>query len=311
MNYNLAKLQEQFQTVKNDFFDCKSKLLEAARILGVSPDNSEKIVSLTELESLLSTVKKAEEERSRATEVRQQALTVLDRVLTVFHRDNSHFKPLLECKEKAKKMRGQISQSVEVKAEPESEALAKGNHAFSQVLMLIEGAEELDDDRLTELQDAVAQHFKRSLATAALRGKLTFGTTPAPAVPTTAPVIENGAAKSEVEDIAPPPVVPPVAPPVSAESIEETEDESPPWELPAQEEEAAEPPVLEPPVLEPPVAPPPVAPPVIKHSHERKQEVAEVPVLEPPVVEPPVVSQTRENGVVSEHELVGLNGNNR
>ena len=309
MNYNLAKLQEQFQTVKNDFFDCKSKLLEAAQTLGVSPDNSDKIASLTELESLISTVKNAEEERNRATKVRQQALTVLDRVLTVFHKDNSNFKPLLECQEKAEKFRRQISESMEAKVDGETQALVEGNHGFSQVLRLIEGAEELDDDRLTELQDAVAQHFKRSLATAALRGKLAFGTTPTPEVPPTAPVIENVPVKSEAENIAPPPVVPPVAPPIPPETIEETEDESPPWELP--EEEAAEPPVLEPPVVEPPMVPPPVAPPTLKNSQEQPAGQPEPPVLEPPVVEPPVVSQNRENGIMWEQELVGLNGNKR
>jgi hypothetical protein len=305
MDYNLARLQEQFQTVKNDFFDCKNKLVKAAQTLGVAPENPDKVVSLTELELLLSTVKKAEEERNRAIQVRQRALIILDRVLSVFHRDNSNFKPLLECKEKAGKLRRQISESVEVKADPESEALVEGNHAFSQVLKLIEGVGELDDDRLTELQDAVAQHFKRSLATAALRGKLAFGTT-------AAPVVKNVSAKLEVEDtekaIAPPPVVPPVAPPIPPETMEETEDESPPWELP--EEEAGEPPMLEPPVVEPPMVPPPVAPPTLKNSQGQSEEEApEAPVVAPPVVEPPVVSQTRENGVVSKQELVGLNGN--
>ncbi len=304
MNYNLAKLQEQFQTVKNDFFECKNKLVEAAQTLGLSPENSKEIVSLTELESLLSNVKKAEEERNRATQVRQRALAVLDRVLSVFHRDNSNFKPLLECKEKACKLRQQIYESMKVKADPESEALVEGNHGFSQVLSLIEGAEELDDDRLTELQDAVALSFKRSLATAALRGKLAFGTTPAPEVSTAAPVIENVnvSAKSEVEDIAPPPVAPPVAPPMLPEPIEETEEESPPRESP--EEEVAEAPMVEPSVVEPPMVPPPVAPPA-------SELLPEVPMVEPPVVEPPVVSQTRENGVMPEQELVGLNGNKR
>lgn len=172
---NLAELHEQFSALKHNFFEFRNKLFEVVESLAVSPQQPEdEIASIHELESLLEIVDKAEEERSRVTEVRQQALKVLERVLAIFHSDNSDFQPLVECHETARELRQQVSESVGVEVDSEIQALAQGSHQFSQLLGLISERDSQDYQRLAELQAAVSQLFGMPLAMAALTGNLLF-----------------------------------------------------------------------------------------------------------------------------------------
>ena len=158
---------------RNQFNALRAKVLELAESLAVSPTQKEgEIDSLRGLKSLLEDAVQAEEQKEAIAQVRQQALMVLERILAIAHRNNSDFQPLLECQEKARELQRAISESQGSDMHSDTQALAESNHPFAQLLALVEQGDELDDDRSADLQDSVAESFGRTLATAAVRGKL-------------------------------------------------------------------------------------------------------------------------------------------
>jgi RNA polymerase primary sigma factor len=168
-----AELILELSNSRNQFNALRARVFELAEFLVLSPTQKEpEIDSLTGLKSLLQDAVQAEEQKEAITQVRQQALRVLERVLGIAHRDNSNFQPLLECQEKARELQRAISESQEPDSHSDTQALAEGNHSFAQLLTLIEQGDELDDDRSADLHDSVAESFGRTLATAAVRGRL-------------------------------------------------------------------------------------------------------------------------------------------
>lgn len=101
-----------------------------------------------------------------------RALTVLDRLLSLVHRDQPDFAPLSECQAKSRALREAIHNHAGSEFHPEVTALAQGRHPLAELLTLVEGYDELDDDLWLLLKHAVAENFGKSLAMSAARGKL-------------------------------------------------------------------------------------------------------------------------------------------
>ena len=119
--------------------------------------------------------KKLHEEKSRL-----RALTILDRILSLIHRTRPEFFPLHEIQIQAKTLqetlRGYKGQDIH----PDVSLLAHGRHPMAEFLTLVEGHEDLEDDLWLLLTHAVEEHFGKSLAMSAARGKLCPATTRLP-----------------------------------------------------------------------------------------------------------------------------------
>ncbi|TAG21169.1 MAG: sigma-70 family RNA polymerase sigma factor, partial [Oscillatoriales cyanobacterium] len=167
------KLIQELDESHKKFIQLRDKVLEVAEYLAVSTTlKVEEICSLTDIRSVLERVDLAEKQKSAIALVRDSALRVLERILAIAHRVESNFQSLLECQEKARELQRAISESHKSDLHPDTQILADGNHPFCKLLTLISEWEEADDEHLASLQDAVAESFGRTLAMAAVRGKL-------------------------------------------------------------------------------------------------------------------------------------------
>ena len=133
--------------------------------------NFDTICSLTDIKNLLKTVADLEKEKLKIYQLHSSALMILRRVLAISHQIENNFQPLKDCQIKAQELYSVISESQSFE-NPNIQSLVDGNHPFSKLLTLISDCEDDDDDRLGELQATVAETFGRTLATAAVRGKL-------------------------------------------------------------------------------------------------------------------------------------------
>jgi RNA polymerase sigma factor (sigma-70 family) len=167
------KLIQELDESRENFIQLRDKVLELAEYLAVSPTlTTEEIGSLADIKSVLERVDFAEKQKSAIALVRDSALRVLERILAIAHRVESNFQSLLECQDKARELQRAISESQESDLHPDTKLLADGNHPFSKLLTLIAELEQADEERLDSLHDAVSESFGRTLAMAAVRGKL-------------------------------------------------------------------------------------------------------------------------------------------
>lgn len=167
------KLIQELDDSHKKFIQLRDKVLELAEYLAVSPTlTTEEIGSLADIKSVLERVDLAEKQKSAIALVRDSALRVLERILAIAHRVESNFQSLLECQETARELQRAISASHESDLHPDTQLLADGNHRFCKLLTLIAELEESDEERLDSLHDAVSESFGRTLAMAAVRGKL-------------------------------------------------------------------------------------------------------------------------------------------
>jgi len=181
-------LFEELTAAQGEFVDLRSTVLDAAASLSVALPSMTEMNSLKALEPVVRGVAEAiaEEERRAATaEARKRALAVLDRVLAISHADDPGFAALVQCQAKAKALRNAVMdpKAFETGAAPALETTP----AFAALLTLIEGREQLDDERFATLEDSVTQSFGRQLAVAATRGKLSIAGAAAPAAPRPSP----------------------------------------------------------------------------------------------------------------------------
>jgi hypothetical protein len=168
-----ASLLAELAASRRDFTDLCASVLALAESLAVAPlPVPAELASLMDLRPLLQRVVEAEQKRAAVESLRQHALLTLDRVLAITRRDGSDFPPLWECQGRARELHSAISEVSWPQVHPAAEALAAGEHPFAQLLMLVEGQEELDDDHWALLQDVVEQTFGKPLSIAALRGRL-------------------------------------------------------------------------------------------------------------------------------------------
>ena len=160
------------------FKELRDKALEIVDVLaGSSPTAPTAAGSVKELEALLQFATEAQRKKVQEEKARLRALTILDRILSLIHRDRPEFPPLYEAQVKAKA----IQESLRTQEGPDVHStinlLAQGRHPFAELLTLIEGHHDLEDDLWLLLTHAVEEHFGKSLAMSAARGKLCTATT--------------------------------------------------------------------------------------------------------------------------------------
>lgn len=181
-------LFKELAAAQGEFVDFRSTVLDAAASLSVALPSMAEVNSLKALEPVVRAVAEAiasEERRAATAEARKRALAVLDRVLAISHADDPGFPTLVQCQAKAKELRQAVMdpKAFETGAAPAHETTP----AFAALLTLIEGREQLEDERFAALEDSVSQSFGRQLAVAATRGKLSIAGAAAPAAPRPSP----------------------------------------------------------------------------------------------------------------------------
>ena len=262
-------LSEELAAARGEFVNLRSSVLDAARALAIAAPAQAELVSLSALEGVITAMAEAvtsEAKRTTAAEARRRVLAVLDRIMTINHVDDPNFAALLDCQAKAREIRAAVLDPTGPTAESAA-AIMESTPAFSALLTLIEGREQLDDEKFAVLEDSVVKLFGRTLAVAATRGKLVAGG----AVATRAP-----------ERPAPPPRVleEPVRPIVPA-PLRVT---APPLPSPVAPAAPPPPPPVAPAAPPPPPPAPPVAPPPA--TAPGRQEMVAAP--SPPQAEEPV-----------------------
>lgn len=166
-------LIEEIAASRRNFTDLRARAIELVGLLSESPKAApEEIGSMKELEALLQLAAEAQRKRAQQEKARTRALTVLDRLLSLVHRDHPDFAPLSECQAKSRELREAIHDHTGAELHPDVTALAQGRHPLAELLTLVEGYDDLDDDLWLLLKHAVAENFGKSLAMSAARGKL-------------------------------------------------------------------------------------------------------------------------------------------
>lgn len=159
----LTAAAQEFHALRDDVLD------SAASLEVVLPKPADALVSLRDLVPVVEAVATAladVEKRRRSEAARAAALTVIDRVQAIAHRDDAGFAPLAECLAKARTLRDEIAG----RGDSDVAGWAERLRPFADLLEMLEGG--VDDERFTQLADAVAAAFGRPLATAATRGRL-------------------------------------------------------------------------------------------------------------------------------------------
>jgi len=101
----------------------------------------------------------------------QQALQVLESAARLKHREQAAFAPLNRVLELCQSLREQLT-TTPVAVETADELIA-GRHAVAALVRLVREPDSLSDERWQSLQELVANHFGRELATAVARGRVT------------------------------------------------------------------------------------------------------------------------------------------
>ncbi len=166
-------LIDEIATSRRSFTELRDKALVLAGLLAGSPAKTpNEIGSMKDLEALLQLVAETQRKKSQEEKSRLRALTILDRILSLVHRDQPQFSPLEEVQTKAKALLDILRSHDAPESHPDVHPLAQGRHPLSELLTLVEGYEDLDDDLWLLLKHAVAENFGKSLAMSAARGKL-------------------------------------------------------------------------------------------------------------------------------------------
>lgn len=166
-------LIEEIAASRRNFTELRARAIELAGLMADTPNTApEEIGSMKELEALLQVAAETQRKRAQLEKARMRALTVLDRLLSLMHRDHPDFAPLSECQTKARTLREAIHDYTGHESHPDVTALAQGRHPLAELLTLVEGYDDLDDDLWLLLKHAVAENFGKSLAMSAARGKL-------------------------------------------------------------------------------------------------------------------------------------------
>jgi hypothetical protein len=263
-------LLEELAVARGEFVDLRSSVLDAARALAIAVPPHAEVGSLKALEPVIRAMAETianEAMRTTAAEARRRVLAVLDRVMTINHVDDPNFAALLDCQAKAREIRAAVLDPTGPTAESAA-AIMECTPAFSALLTLIEGRDQLDDEKFAVLEESVVRLFGRALAVAVTRGKLVAGAGVAPRAPER-PAPPPRVLEEPVRPVvtAPPePAAPPAPSPVRSAEPHPVALTASPFVAPAAPPLA--PPAAPPPV--PPTAPPPAPAPV-------RQEAAAAP----------------------------------
>src|SRR5262249_2273700 len=145
----------------------RAEVRELAESLGVPGPPPEQVAGLRELGSLLDAVVRAEAGRSRS-----QALDILEQVLGLCPHDEGDQPALHECQAKARELHRIIAASPAHHLPPVVELLARGEHPFACLLMLLNHDESLNDAERAALQRSVAWAFGRPLILSVAQARL-------------------------------------------------------------------------------------------------------------------------------------------
>ncbi|MGQ0666660.1 MAG: hypothetical protein ACT4O4_06465 [Nitrospiraceae bacterium] len=166
-------LIDEIVSSRRSFAELRDRAIELVSLLAESPSRTpEEIGSIKDLEALLQLVTEAQRKKAQEEKARLRALTILDRILSLIHREQQDFPPLDDTQTKARALRETLRTYNGPEAHPEVNPLAQGRHPLAELLALVEGYEDLDDDLWLLLKHAVAENFGKSLAISAARGKL-------------------------------------------------------------------------------------------------------------------------------------------
>ncbi|MGH7393068.1 MAG: hypothetical protein ACREM3_26975, partial [Candidatus Rokuibacteriota bacterium] len=198
------------------FGDFRGRLLQRAAALGIDTGAFDGIATLVDAEPLIAAVQEAESRSLEAAPAAavggdrhaleaavQRALSVLTRVLLIGHRDDAVFQPLLECQGKASDLRLTLSRALAAESESSAQRVDEAIQPFSDLLALVVGRENLDDEKFSRIEDGVTRAFGRPLALAGTRGRLFVQGLEAPARP--APPAGPPASATTVAPAAPAP----------------------------------------------------------------------------------------------------------
>lgn len=166
-------LIEEIAMSRRSFTELRDRAIELVGLLAASsPKLAHEIGSMKDLEALLELVVEAQRKKAQEEKARIRALTVLDRILSLVHRDLPDFSPLKEAQAQARTLRDALRSHRGPDPHPDILPLAQGRHPLAELLTLVEGHDDLDDDLWLLLKHAVADNFGKSLAMSAARGKL-------------------------------------------------------------------------------------------------------------------------------------------
>ena len=166
-------LLDELTAARDAFAALRSAMLQQAGALSLVFDADE-LGTLRDLEPVLAAITSAEEHRGRLAawdEAREEAFGVLDRVIGLIYREGKSLPALGEAQGRARELRAALG-SAPAELEHETKVLSGKTRPFAELLALVEGWNTLDDDRCAFLQDAITEFFGRSLALAALRGRI-------------------------------------------------------------------------------------------------------------------------------------------
>ena len=168
----LANSAEQFEEVKRE-------VLELSESLTGLPQTSE-LGSIRDLRSFLESLSDVIEKQTAHRNIQQAACDVLEKVLSITHVDGVEFAPLLQCQEEARELRSSIAETAWPNIHPDADALAQGQHIFSEFVKLVSFHDRLEDEEWGRLQDLVNHSLGKPLGFAASRGKLIISTSAPP-----------------------------------------------------------------------------------------------------------------------------------
>lgn len=178
------ELRVQLEGLGAAFSDFRVRLVQRAAGLGVDAGAPEAIATLVDAEPILAAIQEAEakspettptagaEDRRGLDEAVQRALSVLTRVLLIGHRDDPVFHPLLECQGKASDLRLKLSRALAGETDYTVQRVEETILPFADLLTLVIGRENLDDDKFIRVEEVVSRAFGRPLALAGARGRL-------------------------------------------------------------------------------------------------------------------------------------------
>ena len=169
---------DEIITSCRSFKELRNKALELVDILaGTSPSMPTAASSMKELDALIQCATEVQRKKLHEEKSRLRALTILDRILSLIHRTQPEFLPLHEIQVQAKTLQETLRSYQGQDIHPDINMLAQGRHPMAEFLTLVEGHEDLEDDLWLLLTHAVEEHFGKSLAMSAARGKLCTATT--------------------------------------------------------------------------------------------------------------------------------------
>jgi len=170
----LSSSAEQFEEIKR-------KVLKLSESVPGIPQTSE-LDSIRDLRSFVDSVSKLNEKQIAHRNIHQAACGVLEKVLTITYVDGSEFAPLVQCQEKARELRDRIAETAWPNTHPDADALARGQHVFSEFVKFVSFRDRLEDEEWERLQGLVNHSLGKPLGLAASRGRLLIPAS-APSIP--------------------------------------------------------------------------------------------------------------------------------